>query len=221
MDEVVVSKGVAAQRGFDPKASLAQRAAMLKGLRIAVDAINTINHGFLRYVARKGGLDADNDITVAPMQSPSMAAALAAKSIDGMAISLPWTTAVIVDGSAIALASVPGGDFPELVPFGGGIVVTRPDFCRTQRDVCMKMGQGIERRPSRSLALPDAAAMFTVTIPYPASSAPISRNPDATSAVDGGLRWSMLTPSTMFQHVFPRRLIRAATSSRMGSHRVP
>jgi ABC-type nitrate/sulfonate/bicarbonate transport system substrate-binding protein len=143
MDEVVVAKDVAAQRHFDSKAPLAQRAALLKGLRIAVDAINTINHGFLRYVARKGGLDADNDITVAPMQSPTMAAALASHAIDGMAISLPWTTAVIVDGSAVAIASVPGGDFPELVPFGGGIVVTRPDFCRTQRDICMKMGQGI------------------------------------------------------------------------------
>lgn len=113
MDEVVIAKDIAAQRHFDPKAPLMQRAELLKGLRIAVDAINTINHGFLRYVARKGGLDADSDVTVAPMQSPTMAAALAAHAIDGMAISLPWTTAVIVDGSAVALASVPDGDFPS------------------------------------------------------------------------------------------------------------
>ena len=143
MDEVVLRKDIAVERGFDPAASLATRAALVKGLRIAVDAINTINHGFLRYVARKGGLDADRDVTVAPMQSPTMAAALAAKAIDGFSVSQPWTTAVIVDGAAVRLVSVPAGDFPELVPFGGGIIVTRPDFCRQQRDICMKLGHGI------------------------------------------------------------------------------
>jgi NitT/TauT family transport system substrate-binding protein len=143
MDEVVLRKDVAVERGFDPAASLAKRAAMVKGLRIAVDAINTINHGFLRYVARKGGVDADAEVTVAPMQSPTMAAALAAKAIDGFSVSQPWTTAVIVDGAAVRLVSVPAGDFPELVPFGGGIIVTRPDFCRRQRDICMKLGHGI------------------------------------------------------------------------------
>jgi NitT/TauT family transport system substrate-binding protein len=143
MDEVVLRKDIAGQRGFDPAAPLAQRAALVKGLRIAVDAINTINHGFLRYVARKGGLDADRDVTVAPMQSPTMAAALTAKAIDGFSVSQPWTTAVVVDGGAVRLVSVPGGDFPELVPFGGGIIVTRPDFCRQQHDICMKLGHGI------------------------------------------------------------------------------
>lgn len=143
MDEVVIRQDVAAHVGFDPAAPLAKRAALLKGLRIAVDAINTINHGFLRYVARKGGLDADTDVTVAPMQSPTMAAALAAKAIDGFSVSQPWTTAVLVDGAAVRLASVPGGDFPELVPFGGGIIVTRPDFCGAHRDICVKLGHGI------------------------------------------------------------------------------
>ena len=144
MDEVVIRQDVAARVGFDPKASLAQRAALLKGLRMAVNAINTINHGFLRYVARKGGLDADNDLTVAPMrESRTMAAALKAQAIDGFSVSQPWTTAVIVDGSAVRLASVPGGDFPELIPFGGGIIVTRPEFCRDHRDICLKMGRGL------------------------------------------------------------------------------
>jgi NitT/TauT family transport system substrate-binding protein len=160
MDEVVLRKDIAAERGFDPAASLVTRAALVKGLRIAVDAINTINHGFLRYVARKGGLDADRDVTVAPMQSPTMAAALAAKAIDGFSVSQPWTTAAIVDGAAVRLVSVPAGDFPELVPFGGGIIVTRPDFCRQQRDICMKLGHGIveaahfmKDHPSETLAI--------------------------------------------------------------------
>jgi ABC-type nitrate/sulfonate/bicarbonate transport system substrate-binding protein len=144
MDEIVLRKDVPAAMGFDPSAPLAERAARLRGLKIAVDAINSINHGFLRYVARRGGLDPENDVTVAPMQSPTMAAALAAHAIDGFSVSLPWTTAVEVSGAAIAIVSVPRGDFPELVPFGGGIIVTRPDFCREKRTICVMMGRGIK-----------------------------------------------------------------------------
>lgn len=143
MDELVIRKDVAAQLGFDPLASLAKRLALVKGLKIAVDGINTINHAFLRYAAARGGLDPDRDITVAPMQAPTMAAAMAEKAIDGFAVSVPWTTAVIVSGSAVALASVPDGDFPELSPFGGGIIVTRPSLCRDKRPICVKMGHGI------------------------------------------------------------------------------
>jgi NitT/TauT family transport system substrate-binding protein len=143
MDEIVLRKDVAARLKFDPAAPLEKRASILRGLTIAVDAINTVNHGFLRYVAKRGGIDADTQITVAPMQSPTMAAALTAHAIDGFSVSVPWTTSVIVDGSAVAIASVPKGDFPELVPFGGGLIVTRPDFCREKRDICVKMGRGI------------------------------------------------------------------------------
>lgn len=160
MDEIVLRKDVAARLKFDPNATLEKRAALLSGLTIAVDAINTVNHGFLRYVAKRGGIDADRQVTVAPMQSPTLAAALAAHAIDGFSVSLPWTTSVIVDGSAVAIASVPNGDFPELVPFGGGLIVTRPDFCRENRSICVKMGRGIvaairfiREHPDETLAL--------------------------------------------------------------------
>ena len=139
---------------------LAKRAALLRGMTMAVDGINTINHGFLRYVVRKAGLDPDHDVTVAPMQASTMAAALASKAIDGFAVSQPWTTGVVTDGSAVFVASVPGGDFPELVPFGGAIIVTRPDFCREKRPVCVAMGQGlaaaaafIHAHPAQTLAI--------------------------------------------------------------------
>lgn len=155
MDDIVLRKDVAARVGFDPAAPLAARAALLRGLTIAVDAINTVNHGFLRYVARKGGLDPDRDVTVAPMQAPTMAAALASKAIDGFSVSQPWTTAVVVDGSAVAIASIPGGDFPELIPFGSGLIVTRPDFCRERRSICVKMGHGLVAATEFIRANPD------------------------------------------------------------------
>ncbi len=160
MDEIVLRKDVAQRVGFDPSAPLAERAQRMRGLKFAVDAINSVNHGFLRYVARKGGLDPERDVTVAPMQSPTMAAALMAQAIDGFSVSVPWTTAVEVSGDAVAIASVPRGDFPELVPFGGGLIVTRPDLCRDKRAVCQMMGRGIKAatefirdHPDETLAL--------------------------------------------------------------------
>ncbi len=207
MDEIVLRKDVAARLNFDAKAPLVERAALLKGLNIAVDAINTINHGFLRYVAKKGGLDPDRDITVAPMQSPTMAAALVSKAIDGMSISVPWTTAVVVDGNAVTLASVPNGDFPELRPFGGGLIVTRPTFCTEKHSICVAMGRGIvaanrfiQEHPDETLAIikPRFPQLSEVTLatalqnyrsasPVPPAVTPAVLTNSQTFEVNGGL----------------------------------
>jgi NitT/TauT family transport system substrate-binding protein len=158
--ELVIRKDVAQTIGFDPKAPLQKRLGLLKGMKIAVDSINSINHAFLRYAAALGGLKADSDLTVAPMQAPSMEAAMVTKSVDGFTVAVPWTTAAIYDGNGVALASVPNGDFPELSPFGGGIVVTRPSLCQEKRPVCMKMGHGlaeavmfIREHPTETIAI--------------------------------------------------------------------
>jgi ABC-type nitrate/sulfonate/bicarbonate transport system substrate-binding protein len=142
-NDLVLRKDVAERVGFDAKAPLEKRLSLLKGLKIGIDAINSINHAFLRYAATRGGLNAETDLTVAPLQAPTMAAAMSAKAIDGFTVAEPWTTAVIFDGTAVALASVPGGDFPELTPWGGGVIVTRPAFCQEKPSICTKMGHGL------------------------------------------------------------------------------
>src|SRR5207248_6633120 len=78
--QVVLRKDFAA--GFDPKAPLEQRARMLRGRTIAVDAINSIIHAYVRMLARRGGFDPE-DIRLAVLQPPNMLVSLKTKAIDG------------------------------------------------------------------------------------------------------------------------------------------
>src|SRR4029453_5659486 len=71
--QIVLRKDMAA--GFDAKAPLAQRVAALRGRTIAVDAINSVIHAYLRYVAKRAGFDPE-EIRVAVLQPPNMLAAL-------------------------------------------------------------------------------------------------------------------------------------------------
>lgn len=160
MMEVVLRKDIADAGGFDPSAPLAERAKLLKGRAMAVDGIYTNIHAFLQLVAIKAGLDPERDLKVAPLSAPNMPAALDAKSIDGFSASLPWTTAAVVSGKAVLLASSPRGDVPELLPFAYGVVMTRPELCRDHGPICAKMVTGlaaanayIREHPQEALAL--------------------------------------------------------------------
>ena len=70
---VLISKSAAEQRHFDPKASLPERAKVLKGLRMGVGAINAIPHAYLKLIAKLGGLDAEKDMVVAGISLGSIA----------------------------------------------------------------------------------------------------------------------------------------------------
>jgi len=142
MIEIVMRKEVASGIGMD--APLEKRAAALKGKTIAVDAINSITHGYLRIVARKAGLNPETDIVVTPMQPPNMVAGMKAKSIDGFTMSQPWTLQAVQDGSASLVASSPLGDLAELNPFAYNLIVARPETCAQKRTLCEKMGRGIK-----------------------------------------------------------------------------
>ena len=65
---IVVRKEVADAAHFDPKAPLAERAKILKGKTIGIDAMQSVVHSIVRVVAKAGGLDPES-VTVTPMQS--------------------------------------------------------------------------------------------------------------------------------------------------------
>jgi NitT/TauT family transport system substrate-binding protein len=157
--ETVLRKDVAAKAGITPGTPLEKRAQALRGKRMAVDSVNTINHLVLKYFARKGGLDPEKDLTVTPMQPPNMVAALKSGSIDGFTMSMPWPVMVNRDGSAVVLMSIPRGDLAELTPFSFIVVVTRSGFCDGKPTVCRKLVAGYKRamtlmqeRPAEALA---------------------------------------------------------------------
>jgi NitT/TauT family transport system substrate-binding protein len=143
--EAVLRRELGEKAGITPTTPIAKRAQALRGMRIAVDGVNTINHHVLKYLARKGGLDAEKDVTVTPMQPPNMIAALKSGAIDGFVMSVPWPVMVSRDGTAITLASAPRGDLPELAPYPLIQVLTRPGFCEAKASLCRKMVAGYKR----------------------------------------------------------------------------
>ena len=143
--EAVLRKDVAEKAGITPDMPIEKRAQTLRGKRMAVDSVNTINHLVLKYLARKGGLDPEKDLTVTPMQPPNMLAALKSGAIDGFLMSMPWPVMASRDGTAVTLMSIPRGDLAELTPFSFIIVVTRGGFCDGKASVCRKLVAGYKR----------------------------------------------------------------------------
>lgn len=143
--ETVLRKDLAEKAGITPGMPLERRAQALRGRRIAVDSVNSINHVLLKYVARKGGLDPEKDITVTPMQPPNMIAALKSGAIDGFTMSMPWPVMASRDGTAVTIMSIPRGDLPELNPFAFIVVATRAGFCDVKLSMCRKLVAGYKR----------------------------------------------------------------------------
>jgi NitT/TauT family transport system substrate-binding protein len=155
--QVVLRKDMAA--GFDAKAPLAQRVAALRGRTIAVDAINSVIHAYVRYVAKRAGFDPE-EIRIAVLQPPNMLAALQTKQVDGFAMAPPWVHKPLLDGEAVMVASGPDGDPAELMPFANTLLATKPDTCVKRKALCEGVGRAFREaagimldRPSEALAL--------------------------------------------------------------------
>jgi len=136
--QVVLRKDLAP--GFDPKAPLEKRVLALRGRTIAVDAINSVIHAYVRYVARRAGFDPE-EIRLAVLQPPNMLAALQTRQIDGFAMAPPWVHKPLLDGEAVMIASGPDGDPAELAPFANTLVATKPETCVKRRALCEGVGK--------------------------------------------------------------------------------
>ncbi len=140
--ELVLRKDVAAAAGITDQTPLGERAKALRGKTIGIQGVGSIVHAWERLVASRGGLDIEKDVRIAPMDPVAMLAALATKSLDGYATSLPFTTEAVVKGSAIMLASAVS-DAPDLLPFAYGLVYARPDTCNRQREKCVRIARAL------------------------------------------------------------------------------
>ena len=154
--ELVLRKDVAEAAHVTDKMPLAERAKALKGKTIAIQGVGSIIHAWERLVVHRGGLDVEKDVRIAPMDPPAMLAALATKSIDGFATSLPYTTEPVLKGEAVMLASA-ATDAPDLLPFSYGLVYTRPDMCTKQHEKCVRVVRALAAANRFILEKPDEA----------------------------------------------------------------
>jgi len=156
---VVVSKSIAEAGHFDPKAPLAERARILAGKKMSIDAVNSVVDAYLRVIEKAGGIDLERAV-FAPMQPPEAYAAFTRGAIDGFVAGTPWPQRVEEDGTGVVIASPITNDPDWIAPNGSGVVVVRPQFCAEHRSICVKMGRGlvagakfIHDDPAQALAL--------------------------------------------------------------------
>jgi NitT/TauT family transport system substrate-binding protein len=145
---IVLRKSIAEQRHFDPNAPLAERAKLLKGLRIGVGAINAIPHAYLKLIAKIGGLDGEKDMVVAGVAPPEQIGALSRDAIDGISSGPPVVEQAVHDGLGVIIANGTTGkivDPPFLSHIAANVLLTRRQLCVDRRSLCVKMGRAMAK----------------------------------------------------------------------------
>jgi ABC-type nitrate/sulfonate/bicarbonate transport system substrate-binding protein len=136
---ITMRKEVAEAAGFDAKAPLEKRAAVLRGRTFGVGSINAAPHAYLLAVASRGGVKPD-ELRVTALEGNAMMAAFQARQIDGMSNSPPWPLKPVIDGASVVIASGPDGDPPNAINFAYNVIVAKPETCEKRRHICVAMG---------------------------------------------------------------------------------
>jgi NitT/TauT family transport system substrate-binding protein len=139
---ITMRKEVAEAAGFDAKAPLEKRAAVLRGKSFGVGAINANPHAYLMAVAARAGLG-QGDLRVTALEGNAMWAAFQSKQIDGMSNSPPWPLKPVVDGASVVIASGPDGDPPNAINFAYNVILAKPETCEKRKQICVAMGRVI------------------------------------------------------------------------------
>ncbi len=167
---IILNKKVADERHFDPKAPLAERAKVLKGLRFAVGGLQTLPHAYLNAIAKIGGLDPQNDLVAAGIALPETLPAMQNGSIDGASVGPPVVQQALKAGAVVVADGTTGNpiDPPWLARVDSIVVVAMKDTCTTRRSVCVKMGEALVKaaaffhdRPKETAAIMGKRLNFT------------------------------------------------------------
>lgn len=142
--EMVLRKETADKIKIAADANDVTRAKGLRNLTIAVDAVGGLPHSYLRYIAKRAGVDPETGITVTPMQPPSMVAALKQGTIDGMVFSQPFTLVAVNNGGVLWFSGV-RGDFPETAPHAYNTVFSKAEYCEKNSGNCQKVMNAVNK----------------------------------------------------------------------------
>ena len=129
---------------FDPNAPLAERAKILKGKTIGIDAVGS---WWICCESRRQARRRRSRLRhVSPMQLADTLAAFTRHSIDGFAGGPPFVEQVVTDGTGVVVADGVHGEPRDFDPIGSVMVITRPDFCKQHRSICRQDGSCHEAR---------------------------------------------------------------------------
>jgi NitT/TauT family transport system substrate-binding protein len=136
---VVISKAAAAKTGVKPDASLKERAAALKGLRVGVTRPGSLTDKEIRHLMKIGGLKEGDVKIVAIGSAKSMIAAIKLGQIDGFSISIPYDRLAVNQGLAVQWIDNPAGQDPAIDPFLMSSLVTTPTMVKEHPELVRKM----------------------------------------------------------------------------------
>jgi ABC-type nitrate/sulfonate/bicarbonate transport system substrate-binding protein len=143
---IILSKKAAEERHFDPKATLADRAKLLKGLKFAVGGIQAIPHSYLNAIARVGGLDPQTDLIVSAIVSPETPGAMQAGAVDGAVVGQPIVDQLVQSQGAVIVANGTTADPvdpPWLTHIDANVILAKKQTCIDHKSLCIKMGQAL------------------------------------------------------------------------------
>jgi NitT/TauT family transport system substrate-binding protein len=142
--ELVMRKDVAEAMGITNETPIDQRIKAIKGKTIAIGGIGSAPHAWLRLLANKAGLDAENDFVTAPVDATAQVASMLAKRVDGISAPPPFSSEAIVKHGAVVIASPAQGDLPEYFPTASTVLMARPETCQKQREKCLRMTKSVQ-----------------------------------------------------------------------------
>lgn len=147
---IILNKKIADERHFDPKAPLADRAKVMKGLRFSVGSLQTLPHAYLNAIARIGGLDPETDLVAAAISLPNILGAMTTGSIDGASVGPPVVQQALKAGDVLVADGTTGNpiDPPWLTRIDSIVVVAKKDTCTARRSLCVKMGEALAKAAS-------------------------------------------------------------------------
>lgn len=114
---IVISGAVAQRVGLpaDPNTwSVADRMAVLKGLRMAAHTAGSSPDQTLRFMAIQAGMDPERDMQILPIAGGPILAALEQDRIDGFAFSSPLADTAVIKQGARVLFSLAEGSYEPL-----------------------------------------------------------------------------------------------------------
>ena len=143
---IVIKKSIADERHFDPKAPLAEREALMKGLRIAIGGFQSIPDAYAKTIAHIGGLDSDKDFVRAAISPTDTLGAMKTGSVDGASIGAPVLQQLQENNFAVVLANgttADPTDPPWLSHVAANVIFVRKQTCTERKSLCVKMGEAM------------------------------------------------------------------------------
>jgi len=143
---IVIKKSIADERHFDPKAPLAERAKLMKGLRIAIGGFQSIPDAYAKTIAHAGGLNSDKDFVRAAISPQDTVGAMKIGSIDGASVGTPIVGQLLQNDFAVVLANGTTAnptDPPWLGHVAANVIFVRKQTCTERKSLCVKMGQAM------------------------------------------------------------------------------